>query len=580
MWYKRFGKCLAESRFLPPVVLSFATKEASMSRTGLLCSAVLLISVAAGVQPVRAENSSGTMQGVVRSASGQALPGAYVKLTNAEKRLTFMVVTQAQGRYTINNLPAGNYAVQGVGNGFQSKPTLVGLAADKPAMADLSLTDKQAEVPNGWVRTPGRVAGNELDNELPPPNLPEGPGKAIVEAKCSQCHYLHRLTQERWTRNNWQQKVTWMRERIHEIGANDLTDQEQKIVVDYLAKNFSTDAPRADPNGRLSRTPLKGDGARYMAVDFAGPNPDAAFHDIMVDAQGVAWVNELNVYALGRFDPKTFGFAEVRPPELGVKPGTLAHMGPPARGAGDSVWMADIGGTRRWLQFDTKTQKFASVLVPADFKGPISGNFMRADPNGKMMWTTAGTRVVGLNIQTKEFVAYDIPYWVQTKKNPGAYGMDVAGDGRVWFVEREANRIARLDPATGKIDEFPTPGKDVPRRMGADWDGNLWVGFHETGKLVKIDQKTGKMTFYQPPTPNNGAYIPVPDARRKVIWLTEQTADKIARFDPKTETWTEFSLPIAESDARRIELDPSNPNRIWWSGDTSSHLGYIELTEP
>ena len=61
------------------------------------------------------------------------------------------------------------------------------------------------------------------------------------------------------------------------------------------------------------------------------------------------------------------------------------------------------------------------------------------------------------------------------------------------------------------------------------------------------------------------------------IGLSLQTADKIARFDPKTETWTEFSLPIIESDARRIELDPSNPNRIWWAGDTSTHLGYIEL---
>ena len=132
---------------------------------------------------------------------------------------------------------------------------------------------------------------------------------------------------------------------------------------------------------------------------------------------------------------------------------------------------------------------------------------------------------------------------------------------------------------SGKMDEFPTPGKDVPRRMGADWEGNLWVGFHETGKLVKVDQKTGKMTFYDPPTKGSGMYLPVPDARRKVIWVTEQTADKIARFDPKTETWTEFSLPIAESDARRIELDPTNPNRIWWSGDTSSHLGYIEVLD-
>jgi len=546
-----------------------------MFRTRLLCSTALIVSLAASIHSVRAEGFAGTVQGVVKSSSGQALSGAYVKLTNAERRLTFMAVTQAQGHYSVNNLPPGNYTVQGIGNGFESKPTPVALTDAKPATTDISLTEKQGPVvANGWIRTPGRVAGNELDQELPPPTLPDGPGKAIVEAKCNQCHFLHRLTEERWSKANWQQKITWMRERIHERGANDLTDEEQKIVVDYLSKNFSNTAPKAEANGRLSRTLLKGDAGKYIAVDFAGPNPDAAFHDVAIDSRGVAWVNELNLYAVGKFDPKTLTFSEVRPPDLGTKPGTLAHMGPPARASDDSIWFADIGGTRRWLQFDTKAQKFNSVLVPADFKGPISGNFMRVDPNGKMVWTTAGDRVVGLNIETKQFSAYPIP-----TKNPGAYGMDVAGDGRVWFVEREANKIGRLDPKTGKIDEFPTPGKDIPRRMGTDWEGNLWVGFHETGKLVKVDQKTGKFTFYEPPTKGSGAYIARPDPRTKMIWLTEQTADKIARFDPKTETWTEFSLPIAESDARRIELDPTNPNRIWWSGDTSSHMGYIELLD-
>jgi virginiamycin B lyase len=538
---------------------------------------VLLVSVHAS----QAADFAGSVQGVVKSASGEALSGAYVKLINAERRLTFMLVSQAQGRYTMNHLPPGEYTVQGVGNGFQSKPAQVTLTAGTPATADVSLTDKQGDViPNGWIRRPGRVAGNELDNELPPPILPEGEGKAIVEQKCSQCHFLHRLTQMRWTHDNWVQKVAWMRERIHERpGAQDLTEQEQKIVVDYLAKNFSNTTPKPDPNGRLSRTLLQGEAARYVAVDYAVPNSDAALHDIAVDPRGVAWVNELNQYKLGKFDPATYEFTDVTPPPGPRKLGILNHMGPPTRGAGDSIWIAEVGANRRWLQFDTKYQEFSTFPAPADFKGQMTGNSMRADPNGKMVWSTAGTRIVGLNIQTKEFVAYDIPHWVETKQNPGAYGIDVAGDGRVWFVEREANKIGRLDPATGKIDEFKTPGVDVPRRMGTDWEGNLWVGFHETGKLVKVDQKTGQMTFYQPPTENSGTYLAVPDARRHVIWVTEQTADKIARFDPKTEKWTEFSLPIVESDARRIELDPTNPNRIWWSGDTSSHLGYIEVLD-
>src|SRR5262249_40301144 len=190
------------------------------------------------------------------------------------------------------------------------------------------LTEEQGPmVPNGWIRRPGRVAGNELDFELAPPDLPEGDGKAIVEAKCGQCHFLYRLTQMRWSHNNWEKKIAWMRERIHDRqGSVDLTDQEEKTVVDYLAKNFSDTTPKPDPNGRLSRTLLQGDAGKYIAVDYAIPNLDAALHDVAVDRQGIAWVNQLNEYKLGRFDPKTYEFTEITPPPGPRRVGVLNHM--------------------------------------------------------------------------------------------------------------------------------------------------------------------------------------------------------------------------------------------------------------
>src|SRR6266436_6417681 len=114
----------------------------------VIATVVLFVSV----HSIRAADFAGSVQGVVKNASGQALPGAYVKLINPERRLTFMLVSQAQGRYTMNNLPPGDYTVQGIGDGFQSKPTPVTLTAGKPATADVSLTDTQAEVPNGWIR--------------------------------------------------------------------------------------------------------------------------------------------------------------------------------------------------------------------------------------------------------------------------------------------------------------------------------------------------------------------------------------------------------------------------------------------
>src|SRR5499427_4185909 len=144
-----------------------------------MLAGVAIAGLFVSVHSIGAADFAGSVQGVVKSASGQALSGAYVKLINPERRLTFMVVSQTDGRYTMNNLPPGDYTVQGIGNGFQSKLAPVTLTDGKPATADVSLTDKQGDVlPNGWIRSPGRVAGNELDAELPPPVLPEGEGKA------------------------------------------------------------------------------------------------------------------------------------------------------------------------------------------------------------------------------------------------------------------------------------------------------------------------------------------------------------------------------------------------------------------
>ena len=37
-------------------------------------------------------------------------------------------------------------------------------------------------------------------------------------------------------------------------------------------------------------------------------------------------------------------------------------------------------------------------------------------------------------------------------------------------------------------------------------------------------------------------------------------------------------LPQAETDVRRIEIDPTNPNRIYWSGVAyNARIGYVEL---
>jgi streptogramin lyase len=150
----------------------------------------------------------------------------------------------------------------------------------------------------------------------------------------------------------------------------------------------------------------------------------------------------------------------------------------------------------------------------------------------------------------------------------------------VWIVENAVDQLARIDPRTGTFDEFPLSVKDpVARKLGSDWDGNLWVGLHGAGKLLRVDYKTKEMTEFTPPSHDAGVYLADPDMQNHLIWTSLHHVDKLGRLDPATGQWTEYPLMMAETDVRRVEVDPHNPRRVWYSGVLSSRIGYVELLQ-
>ena len=130
----------------------------------------LAVGIAAGIaliatQSAWAADDRGSVQGVVNDASGKPVTGALVKLKNAERRLTFMVPSQDQGRFEAKDLPVGKYTVQGVGGGFQSGVS-----------APVSVTANQAPKPTSrsppragrCCRRPGRSAFRRRSPTRPP----------------------------------------------------------------------------------------------------------------------------------------------------------------------------------------------------------------------------------------------------------------------------------------------------------------------------------------------------------------------------------------------------------------------------
>ena len=542
----------------------------------------LAVGIAAGVALVAthsafAADERGSVQGVVNDASGKPVVGALVRVKNAERRLTFMVPSQDGGRYEIKDLPAGQYTVQGIGGNFQSAVSApVSVAANAAAKADVALTNARgALLPPAW---PQRIPEAQADKASKDFNdLPAGENKMLVAQTCTPCHDVQRIMVKRTSENEWSHIVARMRTRMAAANQPVVNDEDTKKIVAYLSASFKPIQPY-DPNSRLPTDLLQGKALKYRAVTYDLADHFAEPHDVASDPQGNAWVGE-RAGRVGRFDPRSLEFVEFKTP-----PGPAAEdrqsLGNPQIDSHGIMWVPD-GPNNRWLAFDTKTEKFTAYAWPRGMAGGAGGNSMALHPNGTIWATGANKEVRMLDPQSVTFKAYPSPS-AKSSPAPGAYGLAVAGDGSVWWAEDEADKMARVDPATGQVEEFKIPdvgGHAFPRRMNSDANGDLWVALWDAGKLMKIDYKTKEMTVYTPPSKTGGNYSVVVDKKNNYIWVSEHQVDKIARFDPKTQEWVEFPLPEAESDPRRVDIDPTNPNRIFFSGNTAGRVGFIEVLQ-
>ena len=142
--------------------------------------AILVLMAMVSASSVRGADNLGVLQGVVKDAAGAPVAGAFVKMKNAERRLTFMVISQTQGRYSAN-VPTGKYIVQGVGGEYQSAlSTEKDVSAGRSTTMDVALTDKRApRLPNAWPGRPPGQGGGEAAATAPL-RLPDGNGKQLV----------------------------------------------------------------------------------------------------------------------------------------------------------------------------------------------------------------------------------------------------------------------------------------------------------------------------------------------------------------------------------------------------------------
>ena len=511
-----------------------------------------------------------TLGGVLKDGAGKPVAGSLVKVRGSDAGISFMVVSQADGRYSTPELLPGKYMVQAIGGTYQSEVTSPIQVSNNQQKVDLILSVARVIPPPDK-----KMTNTDYDQYMP-----DGPGKEIVTSKCVMCHGLDRVVPARKTRQAWQLTVNRMAYFLDErpdLGGP-LSSDDKKSVHDYLSKNFTRDTPPlpestvSDPNRYLPATLLEGLESRFITLEFDPKAPvEAPETEFGVDSKGNAWISEGGTAFFGKFDPDTFSYTRFEAPASNFPRG-LAQM---AVDPDDFVWILDSGPSpnAELLRFDMQTKEFKiyEIIAPQRLRAPL--NTLRfLDGN---VWGTgnASSRVVKLDTRTGKITAYP------ATRGGHPFGIAIGGDKAVWYITNYNNEITRINPATGEQKSYQalSPRSGL-RRMGADALGNLWAAGQDSNKLVKLNSKTGEVTEYTVPSKDAGPYSVDVDTKNNLVWFSERDTNKLGRFDPSTETFVEFPLPAAGIEARRILVDPVNPNRIWWNCSTGC-IGYTQVIE-
>ncbi len=364
-------------------------------------------------------------------------------------------------------------------------------------------------------------------------NLPDGPGKETVAALCGGCHDISRLGAG-YTTEGWHTVMRMMLNFNAPIPRHQLD-----TITNYLIKSFPE---KARPAAVLVPGPAEV-AIRQWPVATPGSRP----HDPLAARDGSVWYTGQLSNMLGRLDPKSGQIKEYK-----LEPQTGPHGLVEDREG--NIWFT---GNFQGLigKLDPKTGKVSEYPLPDPAaRDPHSLAF---DQSGILWFTVQQANRIGrLDPKTGEIKLLTPP---TAKARP--YGIQINAKGMPIVVEFGTNKVASVDPKTLEIKEYPLPDPAArPRRLALDGD-LVWYTDFARGFLGRLDMATGKVTEWPSPSgPKSEPYGIV--LTKGALWYSESFAkpNTVVRFDPKTEKFQTWAIPGGGDIVRNMDVTPDgNP---------------------
>lgn len=394
----------------------------------------------------------------------------------------------------------------------------------------------------------GPVSGASSPQPVP---LPEGEGKATVQAACAACHSLTQVTSAGHDRQEWDTVLHMM----INAGAQVPPDKFE-TVLNYLAANFP---PKPQPDARIISGP-----AHAAITEWVVPTPGSRPHDPMFAPDGSVWYSGQMANVLGRFDPKTQTFKEYKLPPHSGPHGLIADRD------GNVWYTANFGAYIGKL--DPRTGSVTRYPMPdPSARDPHTLIF---DGRDRIFFTVQGGNMVGrLNVGTGAITLVPSP-------TPGSnpYGMVVDSKGVPYFVEFGANKIARIDPNTLQIHEYALPhGGSRPRRVAITTDDVIYYTDYSRGYLGRFDTRTSATAEW--PSPGGSQSRPYGiTIVNGIVWYSESNTkpNTIVRFDPAKQTFQTWAIPSGGGVVRNMVHTPDG-SALWIACSGMNRIGRVQI---
>jgi streptogramin lyase/mono/diheme cytochrome c family protein len=566
---------------------------------------ILLASAALVITGFSAQAADQILSGAIASATGEKLGGVTVSARLEGSTITTSVYTDESGAYYFPPMAAGKYKVWAQALGFETAKGDVDLSAAKKQNLTLTaMTDPEQR----WRQLPGEV----MVAALPEETADDARIKKVFTNQCTGCHAPGYVLQFRFDEPGWNKIISLMK-MVANTGvmpaspkANGIIEHSQKELAAYHARARGPGessvkvAQRPRPSGEAARAvwtlydlplnPDTGIGTKYNNNDGTdwslgttskiGQLP----HDGGMGLDGNLYytVNNPNKYVtVGKVDTKT---GEVKYLKVNNTAGTAATAHGLTRDAEGNFWFDVNPGRRALGKLDVKSEKITVYQTPQTMS-PLGGAVtMDVDGKGKI-WASAPDGVLQFDPVTEKFTDFKSTLAFKNAKGTNStYGAAGDRDGNGWWAQMAFDTIGKADITTGKVTEIslpslkteldraspkdrefyeafddrangkPLPWSQGPRRMGTDKNGDvLWVGNSWGATLARIDTKTLETKIIPFPSTTMQPYHIDVDKNHNV-WGNLWTSDQIAKYDPASNKWTMFELPVRGTEIRHVSL--------------------------